>query len=192
MVVEEIYPRCQDILSVQIYKDHFDPFHEGIFVYQAECLIEGVTLLTVSSDVEIPFLELLLIFVHEYIEDLASHYPHGVLVKLLGVVEQDDSERKLLMMIEEVVDGLGLVSLEPALQAHPCVDITLQLLLTVLAFEFFDHDLRHLNQSEEVASDLDGVDPVELRIHMVGQLGQLVVLRVVPVVDQLTYTCQNH
>ena len=151
-----------------------------------------MTLLTVSSDVEIPFLELLLIFVHEYIEDLASHYPHGILVKLLGVVEQYDGERELLMMIEEIVDGLGLVSFEPAFQAHPCVDITLQLLLTILAFEFFDHDLRHLYQCEEVASDLYGVYPVELRIHMVGQLGQLVVLRVVPVVHQLTYACQNH
>jgi hypothetical protein len=151
-----------------------------------------VTLLPVSSDVEIPFLELFLIFVHEYIEDLSSHNPHGVLVKLLRIIEQHNCERELLMMIEEVVDGLGLVSLEPALQAHPRVDITLQLLLTVLAFEFFDHDLRHLNQSEEVASDLYGVDPVELRIHMVGQLGQLVVLRVVPVVDQVTYSYRNH
>ena len=186
MVVEEIYPGRQDILSVQIYKDHFDPFHEGIFVYQAECLIEGVTLLPVSPDVEISFLELLLIFVHEYIEDLASHYSHGVLVQLLRIVEQYDGERKLLMMIEEVVDGLGLVRLEPALQAHPRVDITLQLLLAVLAFEFFNHDLRHLNQSEEVARDLDRVDPVELRIQMVAQLGQLVVLCIVPVVDQLT------
>ncbi len=83
MVVEEIYPWCQDVLSVQIYKDHFDPFHKGIFVNQAECLIEGVTLLTVSSDVEIPFLEFLFIFVHEDIKDLPSHYPHGVLIKLL-------------------------------------------------------------------------------------------------------------
>ena len=90
MVVEEIYPRCQDILSVQIYKDHFDPFHKGIFVNKAECLIEGVTLLTISSDVEIPFLELLLIFVYEDIKDLASHYSHGVLIKLLGIVEQYD------------------------------------------------------------------------------------------------------
>ena len=89
-------------------------------------------------------------------------------------------------MIEEVVDGLGLIRFEPALQAHPCVDITLQLLLTVLTFEFFDHDLSHLNQSKEVTSDLYGVDPVELRIHMVGQLRQLVVLCVVPMVDQLT------
>ena len=145
-----------------------------------------MSLLPVSPDVEIPFLELLLIFVHEYIEDLASHYPHGVLVQLLRIVEKYDGERELLMMIEEVVDGLGLVRLEPALQAHSSVDITLQLLLAVLAFEFFDHDLRHLNQGEEVARDLDGVDPVELRIQMVAQLGQLVVLRVVPVVDQLT------
>ena len=106
MVVEEIYPGCQNILSVQIYKDHFDPFHEGVLVYQAECLIEGVSLLPVSPDVEIPFLELLLIFVYEYIEDLASHYPHGVLVQLVGVVEEYDGERELLMMIEEVVDGL--------------------------------------------------------------------------------------
>ena len=106
MVVEEIYPGRQNILSVQIYKDHFDPFHEGVFVNQAECLIEGVTLLPVSPDVEVPFLELLLIFVDEYIEDLASHYPHGVLVQLLRIVEQYDCERKLLMMVQEVVDGL--------------------------------------------------------------------------------------
>lgn len=145
-----------------------------------------MSLLPVSSNVEITFLKLLLIFVYEYIEYLASHYPHGVLVQLLGVVEEYDGEGKLLMMIEKVVDGLGLVRLEPALQAHPRVDITLQLLLAVLAFEFFDHDLRHLNQGKEVACDLDGVDPVELGIHMVAQLGQLVVLRVVPVVDQLT------
>jgi hypothetical protein len=89
-------------------------------------------------------------------------------------------------MIEEVVDGLGLVCFEPALQAHPRVDIALQLLLTILAFEFFDHYLSHLNQSEEVASDLYGVDPVELRIHMFTQLRQLVVLCIVPVVYQLT------
>ena len=173
-------------MSVQIYKDHFDPFHEGIFVHQAECLIKGVSLLAVSSNIEISFLEFLLIFVHEYIEDLSCHYAHGVLDKLLRIVEEYDGERELLMMIEKVIDGLGFVRFEPALQAHPRVDITLQLLLAILAFEFFNHNLRHLNQSEEVASDLDGVDAVELRIHMVGQLGQLIVLCVVPMVDQLT------
>jgi len=136
------------------------------------------------THIEVALLELLFVLVHEHVQQLGGQVAHGVFVELARIVKQDHGQGELVVVLQEVVEGLGLVASEAAPESQFRVHVGLRL-LSELGLELLHHHVGHLQQREEVGSDLDGVLPVELHVGLVSELGQLPVVGVVLVENQL-------